>query len=206
MPETYGPPDALPADMTADAAKAALDTLSAGSVTDPRHPLGDTTHALHRAYTEHFTRLATVVAEAQAQAQAARDAQAVDNFLQRDGRSPEAQANLEAEAVKEVELLNKLGIEGEAPADCQPYQLAALKMQRLAVEGDYENLAPIMEQELRTLNANAETVALLQSYMRVKDVDSTLRDEITERLISWIHRAGAERHKASKLNIGADVK
>jgi hypothetical protein len=202
--ESYDPPPAAAdvAGLSAEEATARINQVNAQGLQGPYY---SREHPQHKDYCEYMHGLFTVVGEAKDRAQAAKDAADVANLLERGGRTPEAQVKLEADVEAEIGKLQALGFTGAAPETVEPFHLTSLKMQRLHAEQDYKALAPIMEGELRSLRASTETLALFQSFVNVKDVDSELRDEILATLIERIHTLNVDKAKANKVSITPDM-
>ena len=87
-------------------------------------------------------------------------------------------------------LVEKYDFSRDAISDNpQPYQAAALRMQRLNHEGKTDEIVPLMEKELKELKASQKTQQLFLDFSRTGDLDPELRSDIFERTLRWIYSA-----------------
>lgn len=190
------PPD-VPDDMTAEQAGASLNQLAAGFASDSEHPAFCKNHPQFSDYAAYSLKLHIIVAQGKADAQDALEQEQVRALLE--GDTPKQKA-LRKEAAEEVAALVALGFEeSEIDPHIRPDEVAALRMQRLAAQGDFDGLRPVMSRELSALHAPASTMALFSSYVNAPaDLDPDLRAGVGEQLIGWIGAANEKRYAQPK--------
>jgi hypothetical protein len=174
IPDTEG--------LTPDEASVAIAKVMAAAH-NPGHPYSSTAHPQHRAMAEAVAELYRI--DAQREVPSAIEQMAANTQEHNHAQ----QAALQVEVEVEVKKLRELGFEGNAPTNVQPYLLSTLKMQRLHAQGDYENLVPVMEGELRTLKTSDSILRMFQDFARASDLDPDLKSAIFEKLVAWIHTA-----------------
>jgi len=175
--------------MTPGEAKAALDKVHAAAACNVEHPYSNPRHPQHRAMLDATAALHAIHATRE-------DAElGLMELAMRDGlAAQDAKKDMLADDIDaEIATLHGLGYEGEAPADPQPHHLTGLRMQRLHAEQAYDALIPLMEKELKSLRASAETIQQFQDFVNNADADTDLRDAVTEKLVAWIHAANVAR-------------
>ena len=194
--QSYDPPPATDG-LTPAEAQMAVNKMNADFGSDPQHPFYYGNHPQHKDFVDYSRRLHTIIAEGTNAAQEAREQEQVRALLE--GDTPKQRA-LRKEAAEEMAALVALGFEEvEIDARIRPDQVTALRMQRLAAEGDFNGLRPILSKELSALHAPASTMALFGSYVNAPDdLDPDLRAGVGEQLIAWIDAANEKRYGQPK--------
>lgn len=114
------------------------------------------------------------------------------------GEEEEAgQEALRAEAEEEAELLEGFGYDPtEIPDDVQPFQVRALKEQRLCAEGGYAELGLMLEADLASLERSGSMppgkISAVRELIRTEGVDPALKgkvDAIANDIIALIYEA-----------------
>ena len=75
----------------------------------------------------------------------------------------------------------------ELPEDVPQWHLNGLKMQRLVAEGDFDALAPILDDALRTLNQSQDVTSLVNQFYTMTGLDEELKRDIADRLVTFVH-------------------
>lgn len=133
-------------------ANQAIEKIDADVYEDSGHPLYDRTHPQHPALVEHRTNLFKAAARKEGEpldlGKAKAEQDAVDMAALKQG-------HLIREAQTEIDGLVALGYDPrEVPEDVQPFEVAAWRIQRLAAEGKFQELIPLMEKELVVLDSS----------------------------------------------------
>jgi len=187
LPETEG--------LTPDEAKTALDKMDVEIAQDRGHPYLSGDGLLHRRFVEARQALHQCYAERPGGELGPFERAMQEGLESLAGKEAERQVKLRAEAEQEMENLIDLGFEeAELPEDVQPYQVNALRMQRLAAQEDYKALTPMLEKDLRDLQTPPDLMATFESFAHVENLDPGLRARIVEELIRYIHAANTQKH------------
>jgi hypothetical protein len=195
--QSYELPEMDYESLSPDEADKALKVIYADVGGDPRHPYCNKSHPQNKDFVERVTKLFEIKADGDTRTPAQRD---IDTICQGAlEQQQEKQNRLVEEATKEAELLEGLGFDATSiPENVQPFQVAALKMQRLHTEKNYEALTPLIEAELRTLKVPAHIEGLFSSFNRATDLDEQLKSDIVEKIIFWIHEANKQKFRPPK--------
>ena len=176
--------------MTAAAAKVVLDRQGADVAFDVLHPYTNAHHPQHSAFATATAALHAVWATRPDAGQSDTTKACLDALAHVEAKHDKLGEDIAAE----IEALHKLGFAGDGPAgDPQSYHLTGLRMQRAHAEGNFDALTRMLESELKSLRATGETMALFRSFADAA-VDPELRDDITDRLIRWVHAANVKRY------------
>ena len=96
------------------------------------------------------------------------------------------QADLVAKAQDDMDVLVEAGFDySTIPDDLTPSMGNLLHMQRLGTEGEYGEVAPLMQKELRGLEAPPATIQLFNDFVQA-DVDPKFKHIIFSNLLEWI--------------------
>ncbi len=178
-------------DLTPDEAGAALEKVHADVAQDTGHPYLDEHHLLHRKFVEGVHGLHLVHTQREG-GELSSVEKVMEEALDEKGVK---QNELVGKAQAEMDKLVELGFEDDpVPDDIREFQLTGLKMQRLAAEGDFEALTPIIGEQLRGLRQTAEIQQCFQTFVELKDLDAGVKTDITERLIRYIHDSNKQIH------------
>jgi len=180
--------------LTRDAHQAAMTDLIAESVNDPQ--LQSRNPAAFRLHQKKIHGHAKAICEID---QTAED-DAVAVRLERmerglPGNAPYGEAaELERrrqEAVEELKLLAALGFEGAEEYDTEnieQWEVASLKMRRLATQGDYEALASEIAEQMRTVEATPASIDLVHQFAAA-DLDPSLKAAVADQILVWLFDA-----------------
>ncbi len=190
--ERYEIPAVTETTTPADAAQRLAQIYSDAAV-DQQHPYSYPHHPAHKAFKEAMTRLHEIKGQGELfVSPASRAAQEALTERQADIDS------LRAKAESEVAELVKLGFEPtDLPTDVQPWLLDSLRLQKYHAQGDYENLTPLLEEQMQALKAPPPVAAAFKSFLDANP-DPALRDSITEQAIRWLHNANRQKHGEEK--------
>jgi hypothetical protein len=113
--------------------------------------------------------------------------------------APLWQRELIEQGQEEMDQLEGLGFErAEIPDDIQPFQVAALKMQRLNAEGNFQELVPLLERELTTSGFSG--MDAFRGFICDGSIGREERAEHIDLILKRIYSANkAKAHKESKL-------
>lgn len=176
--------------MTPDGAKAALDKIHAAAAVDPSHAYMNGHHPQHRKMVDAVAVLHGIYAQREGAGMTNADKVMQEALAKQDAEKDMMRADAEAE----VDKLHELGFTGDLPNDVRPHHLTTLRMQRLHAENNYTALTPLMEKELQSLRAPASTLEMFRTFANIPDADPELRQDIFEKLITWIHRANTQKY------------
>lgn len=192
--QSYTAPDTGNYDsMPPDAATSEIKQIMSDAGNNQNHPYTDSQSPLHKDFLAHVTQLHEI------QASGTDGLNETELAMQEalDGVE-ERQSNLVSEADAEMEQLEQLGFEFEdIPEDIQQYQLDGLKMQRLNAEGNFQELTPMLSQQLRGLKQSPQIQKMFEEFSTTPDLDTNLKSEITESLIRFIHQANTLKFKGN---------
>ena len=108
----------------------------------------------------------------------------------KENRNIEVQEKRIEQAKTEMDLLVKAGYERTTiPDDISARQVDVLIMQRMSAEEDYDNLRPLMSQNLLGLQVPQGVRGMFETFNNSTELDPTLRQEMTEVIIGWINKA-----------------
>ena len=191
--ESYDAPTDIDYDsMTPEVAQGEINKLEADMSGDLQHPLFQSGHSQHKEFVTHRDKLygITVNAEqAEAEAAEARQIEALEAL-------PAAeQAKLVTEANAEMELLKKHGFHDEIPPDIAPYQVLGLKMQRLNLERDFEQLTPLVKEELLSLREDPAMIGAFEQFSAM-DIQVELKEKIAFTIIEYMYDQSKDKHDA----------
>lgn len=158
--------------MTPEEADREIEKIDADVYEDSGHPLYDRTHPQHPALVEHRTNLY--------KASARKEGEPFDLQKAKDERDEAdlaalKQQHLVNDAKEEMDTLVELGFDrDEIPEDVQPFQVLALKMERLNAQKNIAELVPMLEKELMTLGSSSD-LDLFRSLCRDASIDPRSR-------------------------------
>jgi hypothetical protein len=110
--------------------------------------------------------------------------------------APLWQQELIEQGQEEMDQLEGLGFErAEIPDDIQPFQVAALKMQRLNAEGNFQELVPLLERELMTSGFSG--MDTFRSFVRDGSIGREERAEHIDLILKRIY--SANKAKAAQM-------
>ena len=181
--------------MTGADAKNTIDNIMAKATLDPQHPFNIPTAPGRKKFLERRGKLYEQShADDPDLMQYNKDGQAVGETTPELKRiTDEAMADKQAkvdsmitQAHKDNEALKEYGYApSEIPDDLAPYQAAALRMTLLAQQEDYENLAPMISNELKELGQSQQQ-GLFETFMSA-DLDGVLKKDIAISILQYIH-------------------
>lgn len=109
-----------------------------------------------------------------------------------DEQQAEEHSALVEQAQEEMDRLGELGFRrDEISDDIQPFQVTALKMQRLNAERNFTELTPMLEQELTSLGAQG--MDTFRSFARDAGLTADERAEHIDLILKRIYQANKER-------------
>jgi len=111
------------------------------------------------------------------------------------------QDKLRAEAEKELDALEELGFRhdhDELPEKVEAYHIRGLQEQRLLAEQKFDQVAPMLEQDLHDLKASADVSEAFRIFINAADVDADVRDTIADTVIRWIYKANTQKFGVKK--------
>jgi hypothetical protein len=173
--------------MTVESARQQINQLEAAWAGDPDHPLGDHGHPQHGDFVKLRDRLYDVTRRGM-------DLRPEDEKIleaavaKGQDRLAAKRDELIGQAEAEMEKLVELGFNhDEIPDDIQPFQVTALKMQRLNAEQNFEELVPMLEKELTTLRFSG--MDTFRGFIRDSSIGSEERAEHIELILKRIYQA-----------------
>jgi hypothetical protein len=167
----------------ADTSLQQLGELNKEMASDPSHPLNVPAHRLHEQFVQYRTRLYERAYGGAEEDEAAQGAEA---------QAEKQNDDLIEQAQEEMDALEELGFSrDEIPDDVQPYQVTALKMQRLNAERNFTELTPLLERELTALGAKG--MDTFRSFARDGGLTADERAEHIELILKRIYQANKER-------------
>lgn len=191
MTEYSSPPTSdVTAAMTPEEATLAKDGLMGAASQDREHPFLNSGHPQHKGFVDYTTALYRRISEGDAVAAEAEKAQRAADV---EAGATAEQVAVRASAQVEIDQLVELGYtETDLPKDIEPWHVESLKMQRLAAQGDYENLTPLLSKSLRDLNTPPDMLTLVDSFTRLSGMDAELKADLAERLVRHVHEANKQ--------------
>jgi hypothetical protein len=109
-------------------------------------------------------------------------------------RQQEKQDALVAEAKAEMEKLSKLGFSAdEIPKDIKEYQVNALRMQRLAAEGDFQVASDMLQAELSRMNVPPHIQSLFQAFEEAPDSERDFKESKITDVLKWFYNENKKR-------------
>jgi hypothetical protein len=187
--KSYDPP-AVPENMAPADAQAQLDRIHADAQVDHDHPAFSRVHPQAQSYRGLYSKLHEIVSRDASEKKEAKDAEATAAFVEQ--RTARDQA-MRQEVEEDAKALKALGYEGDLPERLEPWQGPLLKAQRAAAEGRHGAAIDLIEQASRGLGFSSDSVAMLRQYAEMKDADPGLRQEIFDKVIGLLNKAGRER-------------
>ena len=158
--------------MTPAEADKAIEGVNADLYEDKEHPYMVSHHPQHKAYVDHVSNLH--------KASARKEGEPFDLQKAKDERDEAdlaalRQQHLVNDAKEEMDTLVELGSDrDEIPEDVQPFQVLALKMERLNAQKNIAELVPMLEKELMTLGSSSD-LDLFRSLCRDASIDPRSR-------------------------------
>lgn len=91
--------------------------------------------------------------------------------------------SLHQQAAAELAKLKALGFDGKPPQTIEERHVQAWTQQRLCAEKRFDELAPLLRDDLMTLEQPPEIIQAFDSFMRGAAFDDELRNDITEIIV-----------------------
>lgn len=106
--------------------------------------------------------------------------------------STQAQTQTEApslhqQAAVELAKLKALGFDGKPPQTIEERHVQAWTQQRLCAEKNFDELAPLLRNDLTALEQPPEIIQAFDAFMRGAAFDDELRNDITEVIIKRLY-------------------
>jgi len=179
--------------MSPDEAKGKIDTFMRSERDNPQGAYFNGNHPDHRKTVEKVQSLYQVASpEPEAQTNAEGEelsgqfspdfTKAATDALQ---EYKEKQAARVATAEAEMDILvTKFGYERvDIPDDIQPWQVTCLRIQRMNCEEKFDELRPLLEDQMRRVKLSPELVGAFEMLCRAKDADVQEKQRIIEKMI-----------------------
>ncbi len=122
-----------------------------------------------------------------------------DMDLEATGDGPDLrQAGIVEEARGEMSKLADLGFQTHEPdPEIRPFEVAALKMQRLAAEENYAELGPLLLSEMEGMGATTPEIRRqVRDFMNADGLDSLAKENIAREVIGSYLRTAKARQAA----------
>lgn len=191
--------------LSSDEALSTLSKMDADIAGDKVHPYLTATHPQHRKFLETRTRLHEIARPPDLQLSEGGSplvSQYSEDTAQAMGDAMTGKADKEAkkqterikQAKAEADIIKTLGFETTAiPDDVSQRQLDVLVMKRMAAEGDYDNLTPIIGKQLQRLRVSAEVKKQFDLLLFSSEDTPALKMRMAESLIGYINDESRKR-------------
>ena len=193
--------------LTLDEAKGKIDSVMREARSDPKHAYLDGGNPDHKKAVEVMRQLHEA-ASPQTEPQTTETGETLVNQYSpetlsamkegmeiQEGKHQATQEKLFTEGEQEMDALEKLGFERDnIPSDIAPYQVRALKEQRLHAEAtdkynkeSWDKLGEMLTKDFKELNSNAEGLVMLNQFFTTADPSDKLAAEISHTIMKHIY-------------------
>lgn len=180
--------------MSPEAAESAINKVKVDAFEDAAHPYLDSAHPQHAAFVSHMSNLC--------KAQVRKEGEPFDPEIERAAQAAQYEEDMQVlrqnrlvtDGEAEMDALVALGFErDEIPNDVQPWQVEALKMERLNAEGNFRELSPMLETELKNLGLSDE-MRLFHSLILDATIDPKSRAQHIELILGRMYSANKKKY------------
>ena len=161
-----------------------LNKLYAEGLGDLSHPLMDGGHVQHKDFLKRMDELQTI--------KMSNDVMLTDleKAMQAalDGVEERQNARVE-EAQKLMDELVDLGFpRTKIPGDITRYEIRGLEQQLLASKGQWDEVLPQVEEDLRKLSPPGHIAKILETIRTLPDSERDVREDLFNKVVLWIHK------------------
>ena len=189
---SYDLPDVESITTPAEAAQA-LSKIYADVVGDPLHPYGNAQHPQGKDFRAVVTKLHEIKTSEDG-GLLPMELKMAEILKTAAAEKADRQDKLRFECEQEFDRLEEFGFRrSELPDDIQDFHLRGLREQRMAAEGDFDQLVPLLEVDLRELRAPPDTQAAFRAFIQAQGLDPGLRGDIADTIVCWIYSARKAR-------------
>jgi hypothetical protein len=180
--------------MSPEEAESTINKIKVDAFEDAAHPYLDSAHPQHSAFVSHMSNLC--------KAQVRKEGEPFDPEIERAAQAAQYEEDMQVlrqnrlvtDGEAEMDALVALGFKrDEIPFDVQPWQVESLKMERLNAEGNFRELSPMLETELKNLGLSDE-LRLFHSLVQDATIDPKSRAQHIELILERMYQANKKKY------------